>query len=269
MAGDLPQFQALPRALPTLERLQAKLPENLDAREVADAWFKEFSQAVESRDIDRVTSLFLDEGFWRDMFTLTWEFRTFEGKHKIRTFLQDRLSTSNLGTFKLNPEMVELQKPYSDLAWIQGVFSFETGVGKGSGVFYLVPTNTGDWKAYVLYTNLEELKGFPERVGPNRNFTPNHGMWPEQRRREISFEVTEPPVVIIGAGQSGLDVAARLKLLGVPALILDRNARIGDQWRGRYEALCLHDPVCAFRFRCLINRLPNLLTGYDHLPYIP
>lgn len=41
---------------------------------------------------------------------------------------------------------------------------------------------------------------------------------------------------------SGLMTAARLKALGVTALIIERNPRIGDNWRGRYEALSLHLP---------------------------
>lgn len=62
----------------------------------------------------------------------------------------------------------------------------------------------------------------------------------------------EANCVPIGAGQGGLTVAARLKQLGVNTLIIDRNPRIGDNWRNRYHQLVLHDPV-----------------WYDHLPYVP
>ena len=48
---------------------------------------------------------------------------------------------------------------------------------------------------------------------------------------------------IAGAGQGGLSIAARLKQLGVEALIIDRNPRIGDNWRNRYHQLVLHDSV--------------------------
>lgn len=40
--------------------------------------------------------------------------------------------------------------------------------------------------------------------------------------------------------------------MGVPTLIIDKAERPGDQWRGRYKSLCLHDPV-----------------WYDHMPYLP
>ncbi|KAG7285001.1 hypothetical protein NEMBOFW57_009619 [Staphylotrichum longicolle] len=55
-----------------------------------------------------------------------------------------------------------------------------------------------------------------------------------------------------GAGQAGLSVAARLKMLGIPTLVIDRNEAVGDNWRKRYRQLVLHDPV-----------------WYDHMPYIP
>ncbi len=38
----------------------------------------------------------------------------------------------------------------------------------------------------------------------------------------------------------------------MPTIVLERNARAGDNWRRRYKSLCLHDPV-----------------WYDHMPYIP
>ena len=41
-------------------------------------------------------------------------------------------------------------------------------------------------------------------------------------------------------------------MLSVSSLIIDRNPRVGDNWRNRYHQLVLHDPV-----------------WYDHLPYLP
>ena len=58
--------------------------------------------------------------------------------------------------------------------------------------------------------------------------------------------------VIVGGGQGGIALGARLRRLGVPTLIVEKNERPGDSWRKRYKSLCLHDPV-----------------WYDHLPYLP
>ncbi|MFZ0752553.1 MAG: NAD(P)/FAD-dependent oxidoreductase, partial [Trebonia sp.] len=59
-------------------------------------------------------------------------------------------------------------------------------------------------------------------------------------------------VLIIGGGQGGIALGARLRQLGVPVIIVERNERPGDSWRKRYKSLALHDPV-----------------WYDHLPYLP
>ena len=244
-------------SLPTLQKLNATPPNSLDAKATASKWFDQFKKFLESGDVPAVVDLALEDAYWRDMLALTWEFRTFEGTKKIHRFLIDIIKTVGISKLTLRDNSVELQQPYPDIAWIQGFFDFETQVGICSGVFRLVPTSTGEWKAHIIYTNLEDLKGFPERIGPFRDSVPNHGLWPEKRRREINFEDEEPAVVIVGGGQSGLEAAARLKLLGVSALVVERNARIGDNWRGRYEALCLHDPVCEslrnYLFYCVLT----------------
>jgi putative flavoprotein involved in K+ transport len=91
-------------------------------------------------------------------------------------------------------------------------------------------------KCWTLLTTLQELKGFEEKRDPSENIS----------------SLQDPYVAIVGGGQGGIGLAARLKRLGVPAVILERNERAGDSWRKRYKTLCLHDPV-----------------WYDHMPYLP
>src|SRR5678815_3521245 len=49
--------------------------------------------------------------------------------------------------------------------------------------------------------------------------------------------------VIIGGGQSGLSVAYHLKRLGIPFIVLEANAHIGDSWRHRWDSLRLFTPA--------------------------
>ncbi|KAF4592656.1 FAD/NAD(P)-binding domain-containing protein [Pleurotus pulmonarius] len=238
--------------LPTLDVLGTNVPDDLDTKHVATEWFRSFASLAESGDAGGVANLFLDHSAWRDILSLTWDFRTFAGRGKIATFLKDRLSVAKPHNFQLDANSVGLQRPYPDLAWIQAFFSFDTDVGICSGIVRLVPTAKEGWKVHAMFTNMEDLRGFPEKIGRLRNLAPNHGKWEADRRREVEFEDGEPTVLIVGGGQSGLEIAARLKCLGVSALIVERNPRIGDNWRQRYEALCLHDPV-----------------WYDHMPYLP
>jgi putative flavoprotein involved in K+ transport len=106
---------------------------------------------------------------------------------------------------------------------------------------------------------MSELKGHEERSGLTRPLGAKHGenlgakTWKEEREEEersLGYQ-TQPYVLVIGGGQGGIALGARLRQLGVPTIIVERNARPGDSWRKRYKSLCLHDPV-----------------WYDHLPYI-
>ncbi|PPQ75986.1 hypothetical protein CVT24_006551, partial [Panaeolus cyanescens] len=237
---------------------------------IASTWLSKFSKALSDRDAGAVVGLIMHEGWWRDMLALTWDFRTFQGQQKIKKFLDDRIATGvvKVGDVRLDEEGggARLERPADDIVWITLFIKFETDVGEGSGIVRLMPTlppnadvDTFVWKAHTIFTNLEALHGHPERIGPLRSFAPNHGKWEGARHLEVDMKDplnpsvdVNPDVLIIGAGQSGLEVAARLKAVGVKSLCVEKNERVGDNWRNRYDALCLHDPV-----------------WYDHMPYLP
>ncbi|KZT24304.1 FAD/NAD(P)-binding domain-containing protein [Neolentinus lepideus HHB14362 ss-1] len=251
-----PKFSAGP-ALPTLDKLGVEeLPEDVNALDFARKWINSFAQYISSCDVEGLLSLLVEDAFWRDILAMTWDFRTLHTKPRIRQFLLDRLSVSKLNSLRLDENMVELERPYPDLAWIQALFKFETDVGKGSGVFRLVPLPESngalEWKAHLILTTLDELKGFPEKIGRLREQSPNHGKWQEQRRREMEFRNEDPKVLVAGAGHAGLEIAARLKYLDIPTLVVERHPRVGDNWRTRYEYLHLHT-----------------LVGVDHMAYLP
>jgi putative flavoprotein involved in K+ transport len=138
---------------------------------------------------------------------------------------------------------------------LEAWFAFETTASRGKGHVRLK-----DGLGYTLLTTMAELKGFEERKGPTRDNGITHGAfrgritWSEQRakeERELGYS-KQPYCVIIGGGQGGIALGARLRQLNVPTIILEKNSRAGDSWRNRYRSLVLHDPV-----------------WYDHLPYLP
>ena len=81
-------------------------------------------------------------------------------------------------------------------------------------------------------------------------------------RASADYADRDPTVLVIGGGQSGLCIAARLKQLNVDTLIVDREERIGDNWRKRYHALTLHNQV-------QVNHLPYMLFPPNWPTYIP
>ena len=204
-------------------------------------WLTEFASALKRSDIDAATALFADECYWRDLVAFTWNIVTLESRSAIAEMLKTRLGD-------VKPESFELSgRP--------GWFTFETAQGRGTGHVRLK-----DGKAWTFFTALMELKGFEEKKGPSRENGTQHGAlrdrvtWTDRRKadaKELGYD-RQPYVLVIGGGQGGIALGARLKRLGVSTLIVDSNPRPGDAWRNRYKSLCLHDPV-----------------WYDHLPYLP
>src|SRR5260370_23420870 len=126
---------------------------------------------------------------------------------------------------------------------IEAIFEFETNVGRANGVVRLVEETDGAWQVWTLLTTLEELHGFPDGRPPAMSdaerFSRDFGgeNWLDQRRKAAAYADHDPAVLVVGGGQAGLAVAARLSALGVDTLIVDRHERIGDNWRKRYHAL--------------------------------
>lgn len=207
-------------------------------------------EALTQNDIEAALELFADECYWRDMLAFTWNIKTAEGKNGIRDMLSECLEQAQPHAWALNARESVTETDGVIEAW----FEFETEVARGSGFMRI-----RDGLIWTLLTTMDELKGYEEATGTARPLGAKHGddqgkpTWKEERDHELaSLGVdTQPYVLIIGGGQGGIALGARLRQLGVPALIIEKNERAGDSWRKRYKSLCLHDPV-----------------WYDHLPYI-
>jgi putative flavoprotein involved in K+ transport len=222
-------------------------------QERADRWFAAFESALVSRDIPAAAGLFAATSFWRDLVAFSWNITTVENPEGVTRLLESTLAQTAPTSFTTSEEPTEADGVVT--AW----FTFETAVGRGRGLLRLRSDDDGIDRAWTFLTTLYELKGHEEPLRERRPAGAEHGAnkqrvtWLEKRQDEdAAMGVTEQPfVLVIGGGQGGIALGARLRQLGVPALVIDRYARPGDQWRGRYKSLCLHDPV-----------------WYDHLPYL-
>ena len=226
----MPEENASQAIAHTLETLQAALREGNAAKAAA---------------------LFEEDGYWRDLIAFTWNIKTLEGREQIRAMLQSQVPQLGPIQLRLDPDETPSQADGVTQGWIL----LETGIARGKGYLRL-----REGKIWTLLTTAAELKGHEEPKGVNRPRGAVHGVhtqrrsWKEEREaeaRELGYQ-QQPYCLIIGGGQGGIALGARLRQLGVPTIIIERNERAGDSWRKRYKSLCLHDPV-----------------WYDHLPYIP
>ncbi|PPJ31603.1 FAD-dependent oxidoreductase [Nocardia nova] len=232
----------------TLEPV-AERSDGAGTQQRVETWLRDFESALAARDIAAAAGMFAVDSFWRDLVAFTWNIKTVEGRDGVADMLRARLGDTDPRGFHITEPATE------DGGVITAWIGFETAVGRAVGHVRL--TDEGAW---TLLTSLRELKGLEENKGTRRLKGAEHGAnrervtWSEARERqerELGY-TTQPYVLVIGGGQGGIALGARLRQLGVPALVVDKHDRPGDQWRKRYKSLCLHDPV-----------------WYDHLPYLP
>lgn len=232
----------------TAEEMATDTTPSVELQAVND-WLRSLDSALKSVDAEAVAELFEPEGFWRDMISFTWNITTMEGRDAIKDMVSSCMAEAKPSNWAVEEPPTEADGIID--AWI----TFETAVSRGRGHLRL-----REGKAFTLLTTMVELKGYEEKNGTERPMGVEHGAnkdrmtWAESRQAEqlqLGYE-EQPYCVIVGGGQGGIALGARMRMLGVPTIILEKNPRPGDSWRNRYKSLCLHDPV-----------------WYDHLPYIP
>ena len=242
-----------------------------DSSVAADNWLGQFEEALAKPDDGALKALFHPDSYWRDVLALSWNIQTLNGADAILKALPPLANKMQPSGFAVDPDRAAPRKVMrAGTNTIEAIFKFETKVGRGSGIIRLIPdTDDGNrLKAWTLLTELGELKGFEEQLGVqrprgnaySRDFRgPN---WLDLRKQSAGYADRDPTVLVIGGGQSGLSIAARLKQLNVDTLIVDREQRIGDNWRKRYHALTLHNQV-------QVNHLPYMLFPPNWPTYIP
>jgi putative flavoprotein involved in K+ transport len=230
----------------TLDRTDADTADG-----TVNRWLSSFEEALTRGDAAAAAAMFLDDSYWRDLVAFTWNIVTVEGPSGVRDMLAQTLPGVAPSGFTVEESLGGATESAGlTESWI----AFETAVGRCVGHLRL-----RDGKAWTLLTTMHELKGHEEPTSDRRPRGAEHGAnkerqtWLEKQQREAEElgHSTAPYVVIVGGGQGGIALGARLRQLGVPTIIIERRARPGDSWRSRYKSLCLHDPV-----------------WYDHLPYI-
>jgi putative flavoprotein involved in K+ transport len=228
----------------------------------AREWLSAFESALGRGDAAAAAACLLPDGHWRDLLSATWRIETASGRPAIEALFGQTIESVGARAFRVAPARTPprwVHRAGRDV--LELMFDFETAAGAGAGVARLVPDagGPGGVRAWILLTSLQSLRGHEEASNAcgsqgkdyyNRDFGAEN--WEDKRQRARRYAGHDPAVLVVGAGQAGLSIAARLGQLGVDTLIIDREARVGDNWRQRYHSLTLHNEV-----------------HVNHLPYMP
>lgn len=237
-----------------------------------ETWLAGFDAACSAADSEAMSALFHRDSHWRDLLALTWHITTSSGCDDIAAALLPRATERGAREFRVDYDAA----PPRTVARggrdgvVEAIFAFETDIGSCQGVVRLTADSedASRLKAWTLLTALDQMAGLEETIGTarptghaySRDFAgPN---WLDRRVIAAAYEDRDPEVLVVGGGQAGLSVAARLTQLGVDTLVIDREDRVGDNWRKRYRALVLHNQVH-------VNHLPYMPFPPNWPTYIP
>ena len=239
------------------------------ALEAAQNWLARFAEALQSRAAHAAADMFLADGLWRDVLAFTWTIETMSGRAAIEAALRQTLARTKPANFHIPPKRTAPRRvSRAGTDSIEAIFEFETAFGPAHGIVRLVPDpqTPSRLRAWTLLTALQELRGheeaFKRRAAEDSTRDFGAANWLDRRDKARAYVDRDPAVLVVGGGQAGLSIAARLQQLGVDTLIVDRHERIGDNWRKRYHSLTLHNEVH-------VNHLPYMPFPPNFPVYIP
>ena len=216
------------------------------------AWLDEFSKATSAGDENAMRELFAPDCYWRDVVAFSGGIRTIHGRDEVIADLMPLSAAAGPTGFSISPELTAPSlQPRGVGEVIEAFFDFETELFRCKGVVRLDPA---DLRAVAFMSSAQELKGYEEPVEGRRPDLFEGAPW--------SFDSEDPDVLIVGAGQAGLCLAARLRMMGVPTLVVEKNERVGDNWRKRYRSLKLHNII-------QVNKFPFMSFPSSWPTYLP
>jgi hypothetical protein len=175
--------------LPQLMLHDASTRDSIDPARIAKYWFKDLHAKISQQQFKDLSNIFIDDSWWRDIVGLSWDITTKRGATDISQYLSVQIPKCGFGNLNII-DQGPLQPRLSDvggLIWIESGFTFQTKIGKGRGIVRLANTGPSQWKAWIVHTNLDELKEFLERS--------------PQEQSSTDDEMKEIQVLIIGAGK--------------------------------------------------------------------
>ncbi|KAJ0277092.1 hypothetical protein COL940_007973 [Colletotrichum noveboracense] len=250
---------------------------NLDVAAEASHFLEALSDAVTNADWPSFAALFVEESWWRDSLTLTFDKRTILGRAAILRAWESLSSTRSPSTFSPETELKGLKPAFvrlsPTLATLEVPFSFHCARPATSctGLAKLIPVTTTSsspkFKIWGLTTQVHALLSRPFTPLPR----PSSALLPSSQRGRSSAQglpslpaSTILDAVIVGGSCNGIANAIRLESAGAECLVLDSDPLAGGNWSSsRYASIRLHHPKSMIQLPDypVPSSLPEFLSG--------
>jgi cation diffusion facilitator CzcD-associated flavoprotein CzcO len=236
-------------------------------RDAPERWVQAFDAALRARSEKALAQCFVDDSHWRNLFGISWYFATFSGRETLVRELLTRARDAAAADFRIDTALlVPRRAVVAGREVIEAIIRFDTANGPGFGAVRLLPSPGGVTQAWTLSTTLDFDRICADRAGERASISHIRDFaeadWLDRRRERAAYSDRDPDVLVVGGGHAGISAAVELQRIGLSALIVDRQARIGDNWRLRYRGLKLHNktPVNHLRY------LPFPVTFPEYIP---
>ena len=232
----------------------------VNIRNEVDNWLLSFNEAISDKNskidsLENLNKLFFENSHWRDILALTWQIQTISGKQNIIPKLYDKVLNVIAKDFVIDPQRTQPREVIrAGKSVVEVILKFKTKFGYCEGVVRLYEDSeaSGTFKAWNFLTALSDLNSSFNKKEDQYENTLEGPNWLDVRKEDRLYKDRDPEVLVVGSGQAGLSIAARLKQQNIDTLVVDKNERVGDNWRNRYHSLKLHNQ-----------------THVNHLPYMP
>ena len=232
----------------------------VNIRNEVDNWLLSFNEAISDKNsktdsIENLNKLFFENSHWRDILALTWQIETTSGKQNIIPKLYDKVLNVIAKDFVIDPQRTQPREvTRAGKNVVEVILKFKTKFGRCEGVVRLYEDSeaSGTFRAWNFLTALSDLNSSFNKKEDQYENTLEGPNWLDVRKEDRLYKDRDPEVLVVGSGQAGLSIAARLKQQNIDTLVVDKNERVGDNWRNRYHSLKLHNQ-----------------THVNHLPYMP
>jgi len=239
------------------------------AEDQARTWIAALDRSLSARDGTALATLFVQDCHWRNLCGLSWEIVTISGNDRLCDALLRNAAAANATGFTVASDLLTPRRAVvAGREVIEAIFRFTCDNGPGLGVVRLLPGSQAAAPAQAwTFSTLLDMDALcasrREDNGPishARDFA--EPSWAEQREADAAYVGREPDVLVVGGGHAGVSAAVELKRIGFDVLIVDKEERIGDNWRLRYNGLKLHNktPVNHLRY------MPFPVTWPDYIP---
>lgn len=244
LASDLPSF------IPNVPVFDGE--SSFDAAKVGQDFLRRLSAAVKDQDWAGFADLFIDNCFWKDALTLTFDKRTLAGKKDIVNawMLTHATRRPIIHTTKKNYGLnlpIAFNRASPTLATLDVPFCLSTEQPKSNcvGLAKLVPQEDGSWRIWVMSTLFVSLVEHPFKKLPrtSESVVPT---WQKGHSKSQGLPHLQEGIVldavVIGASTVGVANTITLESLGLNVVAFDTIEQAGGNWsrEGRNYVILHH-----------------------------